>query len=40
LDTTLKPAWGSLSDAAAQQAWAQGSEMSLEQAIQYSMEEV
>jgi predicted ATPase/DNA-binding winged helix-turn-helix (wHTH) protein len=38
LDSSLQPAWASLSEGAAQSARAQGSEMSLEQAIKFSME--
>jgi len=39
LDQTLLPAWESLSEADGQRAWAEGSAMSLENAIQYSLEE-
>jgi hypothetical protein len=39
LDQTLLPAWESLSDAEGKRAWAEGSAMSLERAIQYSLEE-
>jgi predicted ATPase/DNA-binding winged helix-turn-helix (wHTH) protein len=39
LDQTLIPAWESLSAAEGKRAWAEGSTMSLEQAIQYSLEE-
>ena len=39
LDQTLLPAWESLSEAEGKRAWAEGSAMSLEKAIQYSLEE-
>jgi predicted ATPase/DNA-binding winged helix-turn-helix (wHTH) protein len=39
LDRTLEPAWKLLSDPAAKGAWAEGSEMGLERAIQLSLEE-
>jgi hypothetical protein len=39
LDQTLLPAWKSLSDMEGKRAWAEGSTMSLEKAIQYSLEE-
>ncbi len=39
LDQMLLPAWGSLSEAEGKRAWAEGSAMSLEQAIQYSLQE-
>ncbi len=39
LDQTLLPAWKSLSEAEGKRAWAEGSAMSLEKAIQYSLEE-
>jgi predicted ATPase/DNA-binding winged helix-turn-helix (wHTH) protein len=39
LDQTLLPAWKSLSEPEGTGAWAEGSAMSLEQAIQYSLEE-
>jgi predicted ATPase/DNA-binding winged helix-turn-helix (wHTH) protein len=37
LDRTLQPAWKSLSDAEGKRAWAEGSALSLENAIQYSL---
>jgi predicted ATPase/DNA-binding winged helix-turn-helix (wHTH) protein len=39
LDRTLLPAWKSLSEPEGQCAWAEGSAMHLEKAIQYSLEE-
>lgn len=39
LDQTLLSAWESLTEAEGKRAWAEGSAMSLEQAIQYSLEE-
>jgi predicted ATPase/DNA-binding winged helix-turn-helix (wHTH) protein len=39
LDQTLLPAWESLSEQEAKRAWAEGFAMSLEKAIQYSLEE-
>jgi hypothetical protein len=39
LDQTLLPAWESLSEAEGKRAWAEGSAMSLEKAVQYSLEE-
>ncbi len=39
LDRTLLPAWKSLSEPEGKGAWAEGSAMSLEKAIQYSLEE-
>jgi hypothetical protein len=39
LDDMLKPAWKSLSQAEGKAAWSEGSGMSLQQAIQYSIEE-
>ncbi len=39
LDQTLLPAWKSLSEPEGKDAWAEGSAMSLEKAIQYSLEE-
>jgi tetratricopeptide (TPR) repeat protein len=39
LDQTLLPAWESLSEADGKRAWAEGSSMSLENAIQYSLGE-
>jgi predicted ATPase/DNA-binding winged helix-turn-helix (wHTH) protein len=39
LDESLLPAWNSLTEANGQHAWAEGSAMSLENAIQYSLEE-
>jgi predicted ATPase/DNA-binding winged helix-turn-helix (wHTH) protein len=39
LDRTLLPAWQSLSEAEGQRAWAEGSAMSLEYVIQYSLRE-
>jgi hypothetical protein len=39
LDQTLIPAWESLSGSHGTGAWAEGSGMSLEEAIQYSLEE-
>ncbi len=39
LDQTLLPAWESLGEAEGKRAWAEGSAMSLERAIQYSLEE-
>jgi predicted ATPase len=39
LDQTLLPAWQSLNDAEGKRAWAEGSAMSLEKAIQCSLEE-
>lgn len=38
-DKTLRPAWESLSEAEGKRAWAEGSAMSLEEAIQYALEE-
>jgi predicted ATPase/DNA-binding winged helix-turn-helix (wHTH) protein len=38
LDQMLLPAWNSLSEAEGMRAWAEGSAMSLEDAIQYSLE--
>ena len=40
LDQTLLPAWKSLSEAEGKRAWAEGSAMSLENAIQYSLGEL
>ena len=37
LDQTLLPAWESLSEAEGKRAWAEGSAMSMEDAIQYSL---
>jgi tetratricopeptide (TPR) repeat protein len=37
LDQTLLPAWKSLTEAEGKRAWAEGSAMSLENAIQYSL---
>ena len=37
LDQTLLPAWKSLGEGEAKRAWAEGSAMSLEHAIQYSL---
>jgi tetratricopeptide (TPR) repeat protein len=39
LDQTLVPAWELLSGSDGTDAWAEGSEMSLEKAVQYSLEE-
>jgi predicted ATPase/DNA-binding winged helix-turn-helix (wHTH) protein len=39
LDRTLLPAWKSLSDAEGKGAWEEGSAMSLEKAVEYSLEE-
>ncbi len=39
LDQMLLPAWKSLGEADGKRAWAEGSAMSLEQAIQYSLQE-
>ena len=39
LDQTLLPAWESLTEAEGKRAWTQGSAMSLQEAIQYSLEE-
>jgi predicted ATPase/DNA-binding winged helix-turn-helix (wHTH) protein len=39
LDQTLLPAWKSLSEAEGKRAWTEGSAMSMEKAIQYSLEE-
>jgi hypothetical protein len=39
IDEALKPAWELLSHAEGKTAWAQGSAMSLQQAIQYATEE-
>jgi predicted ATPase/DNA-binding winged helix-turn-helix (wHTH) protein len=39
LDQTLLPAWESLGEAEGKRAWAEGFAMSLEQAIQYSLED-
>ncbi len=39
LDGTLLPAWKSFSEVEGKRAWAEGSAMSLEKAIQYSLEE-
>ena len=39
LDQMLLPAWKSLSEAEGKRAWAEGSTMSLEKAIEYSLEE-
>jgi predicted ATPase/DNA-binding winged helix-turn-helix (wHTH) protein len=39
LDRTLAPAWKSLSDLEGKDAWEKGSAMSLEKAMQYSLEE-
>ena len=39
LDQTLLPAWRSLSEQEGQHAWAEGSAMSLEKAVQYSLED-
>jgi predicted ATPase/DNA-binding winged helix-turn-helix (wHTH) protein len=39
LDCTLLNAWEALSEPAGKDAWAQGHEMSLEQAVQYSLKE-
>jgi hypothetical protein len=39
LDQKLLPAWKFLSESQAKSAWKEGSEMTLEQAIQYSIEE-
>jgi hypothetical protein len=39
LDQTLLPAWESLGEAEGKRAWAEGAAMSLEQAIQYSLED-
>jgi predicted ATPase len=39
LDQTLLPAWKSLSEVVGKRAWAEGFAMSLEKAIQYSLEE-
>ena len=39
LDQTLIPAWKSLSEVDGKRAWAEGSAMSMERAIQYSLEE-
>ena len=38
LEQSLLPAWKALNEAEGKRAWTQGSEMSLEQAIQYSLE--
>ena len=38
LEQTLLPAWKSLNEAEGKRAWAEGSAMSLEQAIQYSLQ--
>ncbi len=38
LDQTLLPAWESLSESESKKAWDEGTEMSLEKAIQYSLE--
>jgi len=39
LDQTLSPAWAALSDTQGKSAWAEGFAMSLEKAVQYSLEE-
>jgi hypothetical protein len=39
LDRTLLPAWKSLSEPEGKGAWAEGSAMSLEKAMRYSLEE-
>ena len=39
LDQTLQPAWNALSHVEAASAWAEGSAMSLDKAIQYSLED-
>jgi hypothetical protein len=39
LDQTLSPAWEALSDTQGKSAWAEGFAMSLEKAVQYSLEE-
>jgi predicted ATPase/DNA-binding winged helix-turn-helix (wHTH) protein len=39
LDRTLLPAWQSLGESAAKRAWSEGSAMSVERAIEYSMED-
>jgi predicted ATPase/DNA-binding winged helix-turn-helix (wHTH) protein len=39
LDQTLAPAWTSLTEAEGKRAWADGSAMSMEQAIHYSLQE-
>lgn len=39
LDQQLRPAWKALSEAAARDAWAEGYAMSVEKAIQYSLED-
>jgi len=39
LDRTLCNAWSSLREAEGKSAWAEGSAMSLERAIQYSLDE-
>jgi hypothetical protein len=39
LDQTLLPAWGILSEPEGKGVWAEGFAMSLEKAIQYSLEE-
>ncbi|HKQ88057.1 MAG TPA: tetratricopeptide repeat protein [Candidatus Acidoferrales bacterium] len=39
LDRMLQPAWTALGDAAGRNAWQEGSEMNVEKAIQYSLED-
>jgi hypothetical protein len=39
LDNSLLPAWNSLADQEAKQAWEEGAALTLEQAIQYSLQE-
>ena len=39
LDAMLKPAWEAMSRAEGESAWAEGSQMSLQQAMQYAIEE-
>jgi hypothetical protein len=39
LDNSLLPAWTSLGDQEAKKAWEEGAALTLEQAIQYSLQE-
>jgi hypothetical protein len=39
LDQTLLPAWQSLGELEGKRAWSEGSTMSLDKAVQYSLEE-
>jgi predicted ATPase/DNA-binding winged helix-turn-helix (wHTH) protein len=40
LDKSIRPAWESLGEVAGESAWVEGSEMSMEDAVQYSLEEL